>query len=178
MNQVMPEAECLYSLQAIDKSLDRLAMQLDRDYLDKNPVLLCVMNGAVMTMGHLLPKLQFSLETDYIHATRYGDKTVGGELNWLARPNIDLNGRHVLLVDDIYDEGITLAALRNFCQQAGATSVKAVVLADKQHSNKYGVQPEYIGLQIPDRYVFGFGMDYKGYLRNAPGIFAVKENAS
>ena len=65
MKQIMPEAECLFSLQAIDKSLDRLAMQLDRDYLDKNPVLLCVMNGAVMTMGHLLPKLQLAGQTEY-----------------------------------------------------------------------------------------------------------------
>ncbi|WP_417548821.1 hypoxanthine-guanine phosphoribosyltransferase [Methylophaga sp.] len=178
MNQVMQQAECLFTLQAIDESLEQLASQLNQEYMDKNPVLLCVMNGAVMTMGHLLPKLQFSLETDYIHATRYGDKTVGGALHWRAKPNIELKGRHVLLVDDIYDEGVTLAALRKFCQQAGATSVKAVVLADKQHTNKHGPQPEYIGLQIPDRYVFGFGMDYKGYLRNAPGIYAVQENAS
>lgn len=178
MNQVMQQAECLFTLQAIDESLEQLASQLNQEYVDKNPVLLCVMNGAVMTMGHLLPKLQFNLETDYIHATRYGDKTVGGALHWRAKPNIDLNGRHVLLVDDIYDEGVTLAALRKFCQQAGAISVKAVVLADKQHTNKHGPQPEFIGLQIPDRYVFGFGMDYKGYLRNAPGIYAVQENAS
>jgi len=178
MNQMLPQAECLFTLKAIDQSLEQLANELNRDYQDKTPVLLCVMNGAVMTMGHLLPKLQFTLETDYIHATRYGDKTVGGALNWRAKPNIDLKQRHVLLVDDIYDEGITLAALREFCLQAGAASVKALVLADKQHTNKFGIQPEYIGLQIPDRYVFGFGMDYKGYLRNAPGIFAVKENAS
>lgn len=178
MNQTMPPAECLFTLQAIDESLEQLATQLNQDYLDKNPVLLCVMNGAVMTMGHLLPKLQFRLETDYIHATRYGDKTVGGVLNWRAKPSIELNGRHVLLIDDIYDEGITLDFLRKYCQQAEALSVKAVVLADKQHTNKKGVQPEYIGLQLPDRYIFGFGMDYKGYLRNAPGIFAIKEKAS
>lgn len=178
MKQVMSKAECLFTLQEIDESLERLATRLDEDYHDKNPVLLCVMNGAVMTMGHLLPKLPFNLETDYIHATRYGDKTVGGELNWRAKPNIDLNQRHVLLVDDIYDHGVTLMALRDFCLQAGAISVKALVLTDKQHNNKHGIQPEYIGLQLPDRYVFGFGMDYKGYLRNAPGIFAIKENAS
>jgi len=178
MKQIMQQAECLFTLQAIDESLEQLAYRLNEDYIDKNPVLLCVMNGAVMTMGHLLPKLQFNLETDYIHATRYGDKTVGGKLNWRAKPNIELSGRHVLLVDDIYDEGITLAALREFCEQAGAISVKAVVLADKQHAKKFGSQPEYIGLQLPDRYVFGFGMDYKGYLRNAAGIYAVKESAS
>jgi hypoxanthine phosphoribosyltransferase len=178
MNQVMQQAECLFTLQAIDESLEELASQLNHEYVDKNPVLLCVMNGAVMTMGHLLPKLQFNLETDYIHATRYGDKTVGGTLDWRAKPSIELHGRHVLLVDDIYDEGFTLAALREFCQQSGAISVKTLVLADKQHGNKHGTPPEYIGLSLPNRYVFGFGMDYKGYLRNAPGIFAIKENAS
>src|SRR5690554_1691667 len=136
MKQIMEQAECLFTLQAINERLEQIATQLNQDYADKNPVLLCVMNGAVMTMGHLLPKLRFTLETDYIHVSRYGDKTVGGELAWRAKPMTNLRDRHVLLVDDIYDEGITLAALRDYCQLAGALSVKSVVLADKQHANK------------------------------------------
>lgn len=178
MNEILSKAECLFTLPQIDEHLEQLARQLNQDYQHKQPVLLCVMNGAVMTMGHLLPKLHFILETDYIHASRYGDKTIGGELTWLAKPQIDLQDRDVLLVDDIYDEGITLESLRDFCWKLGAQTVKAVVLADKQHTSKYGITPEYIGLQVPDRYVFGFGMDYKGVLRNAPGIFAIEEHAS
>lgn len=170
---VYDEADLLYSLTDIDNALGKLAQQLEQDYADRNPVLLCVMNGSVMTTGHLLPKLHFPLELDYIHATRYGDKTVGGELNWLAKPSIDLAGRDVILVEDIFDLGVTVQALREFCHQAGANSVTCAVLTDKQHDNKIGIPPEYIGLTLPNRYVFGFGMDYKGYWRNAPGIFAV-----
>lgn len=170
---VFEQADLIYSLSEIDQALNKMAQQLEQDYADRNPVLLCVMNGSVMTTGHLLPKLNFPLELDYIHATRYGDKTVGGELNWHAKPTIDLAGRDVILVEDIFDLGITLQALRQFCEQAGASSVSCAVLTDKQHVNKTGLQPEYIGLTLPDRYVFGFGMDYKGYWRNAPGIYAV-----
>jgi len=170
---VLDEAELIFSMEDIDHALEKIAKQLEQDYADSNPLLLCVMNGSVMTTGHLLPKLNFPLELDYIHATRYGDKIVGEELNWLAKPNTSLAGRDVILVEDIFDHGVTLKALREYCQQAGAKSVACAVLTDKQHDEKSCEQPEYIGLDLPNRYVFGFGMDYKGYLRNAPGIYAV-----
>ncbi len=170
---IFDEAEQLYSLAEIDQALDAMAIQLHQQYADRNPVMLCVMNGSVMTTGHLLPKLSFPLELDYIHATRYGEKTVGGELNWQAKPSIDLTGRDVILVEDIFDLGVTLQALRAFCIDAGAKTVSCAVLTDKLHDNKTGQPPEFIGLTLPDRYVFGFGMDYKGYWRNAPGIYAV-----
>lgn len=170
---VFEQADLIYSLDDIDQALQNMAQQLEQHYAERNPVILCVMNGSVMTTGHLLPKLNFPLELDYIHATRYGDKTVGGELDWHAKPTIDLTDRDVILIEDIFDLGITLQALRDYCDEAGAKSVACAVLTDKAHSNKTGQQPEYIGLTLPDRYVFGFGMDYKGYWRNAPGIYAV-----
>lgn len=179
ISEAMPkQVECLYSLADIDAVLDNLAARLNQDYAGKNPLLLCVMNGAVITMGQLLPKLEFALQIDYIHATRYGDKTFGGELVWQAQPQTAIANRHVLLIEDIYDEGHTLIALREYCQQQGAISVACLALADKQHANKAGQPPEYIGLQVPDRYVFGFGMDVQGYWRNAPGIFALTEELS
>ncbi len=179
LTEAMPRnAECLYTLTEIDAVLSDLAAQLNRDYADKNPLLLCVMNGAVITMGQLLPKLDFALQIDYIHASRYGDKTVGGELVWQARPQTEMAGRHVLLIEDIFDEGHTLIALREFCQQQGAISVACLALADKHHSRKTGQPPEYIGLNVADRYVFGFGMDVQGFWRNAPGIFAMAETNS
>lgn len=173
---LLEEAECLFTLEQIGEVLTTLAQQITTDYADKNPLLLCVMTGAVMTMGHLLPKLTFELEMDYLHASRYGNQTIGGTLTWYAKPQTALANRHVLLVEDIYDEGLTLMALRDFCQRGGATSVKCVALMDKQHDRKSGIKPEYIGLTVPDRYVFGFGMDVSGYWRNAPGIFALKES--
>lgn len=176
LQQIFDNADRLYNLEQIDDALSKLAKQLNQQFSDSNPLLLCVMNGSVITTGHLLPKLTFPLELDYIHVTRYGDKTVGGDLNWLHQPIFELKNRVVILIEDIFDQGITLHALRNYCEQAGAKSVSCVTLIDKIHTNKTGQLPEFIGLTVPDRYVFGFGMDYKGYWRNAPGIYAVKED--
>jgi hypoxanthine phosphoribosyltransferase len=173
MIQIREQADQLYSMCEIEQVLERLAKKITQDYADKNPVLLCVMNGSVMTTGHLMPKLNFPLELDYIHATRYGEKTVGGEIVWQSEPMIDLSGRAVILIEDIYDQGVTLVALREFCEAAGASSVVCLTLVEKLHDKKVGQRPEYIGMTVPDRYVFGFGMDYKGYWRNAPGIYAV-----
>jgi len=175
MDLLLQQAEQLYSMDDINVALDTLASQLTKDYADKNPVMLCVMNGAVMTAGHLLPRLGFQLEQDYIHASRYGDKTVGGELSWHAEPNIALTNRHVVLIEDIYDEGITLGKLRSYCLEAGAVSVTCACLVDKLHAKKQLPAPEYIGLTVPDKYVFGFGMDVEGYWRNLPAIYAMKE---
>jgi hypoxanthine phosphoribosyltransferase len=173
MLDVLKQAEQLHSMSEIDRVLTNLAAEITRDYADKNPILLCVMNGSVMTTGHLLPKLNFPLELDYIHATRYGDKIVGGELFWQSEPVLNLVGRDVVLIEDIYDHGVTLAALRDYCTKSGAHSVSCLALVEKLHDTKTAPKPEYLGLTVPDRYVFGFGMDYKGYWRNAPGIYAV-----
>ncbi|PCJ32292.1 MAG: hypoxanthine-guanine phosphoribosyltransferase [Gammaproteobacteria bacterium] len=175
LKTVLDRAERLYTLDEIDGALNQLAKDLTLRYSESNPLVLCVMNGSVVTTGHLLPKLPFVLELDYIHVTRYGDKTVGGELNWLHKPTSELAGRDIILLEDIYDEGITLHTLRQYCESAGAKSVSCVTLIDKIHDNKTGQTPEFIGLTVPNRYVFGFGMDYQGYWRNAPGIYAIKE---
>ena len=175
LQHIFDNAQQLYSMVEIDKALDQLAEALTKKYAESNPLILCVMNGSIVTIGHLLPKLTFPLELDYIHVSRYGDKTVGGTLNWLHQPAADLTDRVVILVEDIFDEGATLQALRTYCQQAGARTVSCVALIDKLHDNKVGKVPEFIGLTVPNRYVFGFGMDYQGYWRNAPGIYAVKD---
>ncbi|NQZ53044.1 MAG: hypoxanthine-guanine phosphoribosyltransferase [Piscirickettsiaceae bacterium] len=175
LQHIFDNAQQLYSMVEIDKALDQLAEALTKKYAESNPLILCVMNGSIVTTGHLLPKLTFPLELDYIHVSRYGDKTAGGTLNWLHQPAADLTDRVVILVEDIFDEGATLQALRTYCQQAGARTVSCVALIDKLHDNKVGKAPEFIGLTVPNRYVFGFGMDYQGYWRNAPGIYAVKD---
>ncbi len=175
LQHIFDSADLLYSLSDIDQALDRLAKELTKQYAHSNPIILCVMNGSVVVTGNLLPKLNFPLELDYIHASRYGEKTVGSALNWLHKPVTKLANRDVILVEDIFDEGVTMLALRKYCRQAGAKSVRCVTLVDKNHDNKVDDLPEFIGLTVPDRYVFGFGMDYKGYWRNAPGIYAVNE---
>lgn len=172
---ILAQSELLYSMDDINQAMEQLAHHLVEDFADKNPLMLCVMNGAVMTAGHLLPRLTFKMELDYIHASRYGDKTVGGDLLWRAEPSTAINNRHVVLIEDIYDEGITVTALRDYCTKAGALSVHCVALLDKQRDQKVGPLPEYVGLTVPDRYVFGFGMDVEGYWRNLPAIYALKD---
>jgi len=178
LQKVLDTADQLYSMAEIEQTLERLASELTEKYSELNPLLLCVMTGSVMTAGHLIPKLHFPLELDYIHASRYANKTTGGVLHWHHQPITALSGREVLLIEDIFDEGITVETLRAYCLKQGAKSVTCVALVNKIHQTKRGTLPEFIGLSVPDRYVFGFGMDYQGYWRNASGIYAVKdENA-
>jgi hypoxanthine phosphoribosyltransferase len=134
------------------------------------------MNGGIIPSGQLLPRLQFPLQLDYIHATRYRGGTRGHDLQWLKYPTQSLTGREVLIIDDILDEGMTLAQILDYCRQAGAARVHSAVLADKQRPRSAGglERADFTGLVLPDRYVFGYGLDYHGYLRNAAGIYAVR----
>jgi len=172
--QVTEHAELLHSKTKVIAALEHIAEAITQDLSDQNPVLLCVMTGGVVMMGQLVTRLSFPLQMDYVHATRYRGNTQGGELDWIAHPSMSLEGRHVLLIDDIFDEGITLKALAHYCVDHGVKSVESVVLINKLHDRKVNYQPKYIGLEVPDRYVYGFGMDYKDYGRNAAGIYAVK----
>jgi len=174
MRAVVAEADCLYDQRAVEQALDSMAEQI-RDRLEgSNPLVLCVMTGALIPAGHLLTRLDFPLELDYCHATRYANTTRGGSLQWKARPSLDLAGRTVLVFDDILDEGLTLAAILEHCREAGAREVLSAVLVNKHHDRKCDLSPDFVGLDVGDRYVFGYGMDYRGYLRNLPGIYAVK----
>ncbi|TDO13986.1 MULTISPECIES: hypoxanthine-guanine phosphoribosyltransferase [Halomonas] len=176
MRDVMDNADCLISQREVERALDRMADEITRDLGDRLPVFYCVMNGGLITTGHLLTRLGFPLEVDYLHATRYRGGLRGGELFWRVSPEVPMAGRHVVIVDDILDEGATLAAILNYCRQAGAASIATAVLVDKQHDRKAvpGLRADYCSLNVTDRYVFGFGMDYQGYWRNAPGIYAPK----
>jgi hypoxanthine phosphoribosyltransferase len=176
MRHLMDNADCLISHEQVERALDRMAEEITRDLGDKLPVFYCVMNGGLITTGHLLTRLGFPLEVDYLHATRYRGGLRGGELFWRVSPEIPMAGRHVVIVDDILDEGATLAAILAYCREAGAASIATAVLVDKQHERKAvaGLKADYCSLEVADRFVFGFGMDIKGYWRNAPGIFAPK----
>lgn len=170
------QAECLFDLASIATALDSMANQLNSQFVDKYPLVLAVMNGGLVAAGQLLPRLSFPLTLDYVHATRYRDTLSGGGINWLAKPATDMTGRHILLVDDIFDEGVTLKAIVDFCRNSGAASVTTAVLCEKLHARKVAnFSIDYAAVSVPDRYVFGLGMDYKGFYRNAPGIFALAD---
>lgn len=174
VRQVLQEADCLYTQAEVEQQLDRMAREITARHENTNPIFLCVMTGAMVPAGHLLTRLNFPLQLDYIHATRYAGETSGGELAWETEPLISFQGRDIIVFDDILDEGITLAAIVDYCRQQGAGNVFTAVLIEKSHNRKQGIQADYVGLEIEDRYVFGYGMDYHGYLRNVPGIYAVK----
>lgn len=141
-----------------------------------DPLIVCIMTGGVVPFGKLLPRLQFPFQVDYVHATRYGTELTGGQLQWISGPHLDPEGRTVLLVDDILDEGATLAGIEARYRAEGARQVLKAVLAIKRRARTHDVKIEFAGLEVPDRYVFGYGMDYKGYLRNVPGIYAEAES--
>jgi len=176
LNQVMAEADCLVDETHVYSAIRTMAGDITERLRETNPLLLCVMNGGLILTGQLLPLLKFPVQAEYLHATRYRQETTGGILEWKLRPDIDMNDRTIIIVDDILDEGTTLCAIADYCQAHGATEVLTAVLVDKQHDRKArpGLKADFTGLMVEDRFLFGFGMDYKGYWRNAPGIYAVK----
>lgn len=174
--QVLAEAELLHTAADVEKALDRMAAEITLELADRIPVCLCMMTGGIVPAGLLIPNLEFPLEMDYVHATRYRRETSGRDIKWIYKPETELRNRTVLLIDDILDEGITLAAVIEECKILGAADIYSAVLVDKQLNRPRALEKaDFTGLAVPDRYVFGFGMDYRGYLRNAPGIYAVKD---
>lgn len=175
IQNVLDKAECIYSFADIEDALDRMAESITQKLQNTNPLILCVMIGALVPTGHLLTRLQFPLEVDYIHATRYRSSTRGGDLHWLVEPRQSLKNRTVLIIDDILDGGLTLAAIIDYCKQEGAKEVYTGVMVNKLRKREEGadIQPDFAGLTTEDRYLVGFGLDYNEYLRNAPGIYAV-----
>lgn len=175
IRSVSSRAKRLCSAHEVEKALQVMAEAIHRDLQDDDPVVLCVLIGGVVLTGKLLTLLDFPLQVDYIHATRYQNTTTGKNLEWVATPKVSLKGRTVLIVDDILDKGVTLASIVNYCQEQGASSIKTAVLVEKEvFRDPEAVQKaDYTGIIVENLYVYGYGMDYKGYLRNAPGIYAV-----
>jgi hypoxanthine phosphoribosyltransferase len=170
------QAERLHTPQEVEAAADRLAEAIDAWLDGRDCVALCLLQGAIVTTGMLLPRLRAPLHLDSIHVTRYRNTTRGHDLEWFAQPRTPLAGRRVLIIDDILDEGHSLAAVERWCTEQGATEVRAAVLVDKKHDRRTPeAHADFVGLEIPDRYVFGYGMDYHGWHRNAPGIYALPE---
>ncbi|MBK1722664.1 hypoxanthine-guanine phosphoribosyltransferase [Thiocystis violacea] len=170
---VAARAECLVTHEDMEVALDRMALELTRRLAGKDPLVLCVMTGAAIVTGLLLPRLDFQLRLDYIHATRYRGATKGGEITWRHRPSEAIRGEHVLVLDDILDEGVTVDQVIRACHEDGAASVHSAVLVEKQRPHQCEV--DVVGVRVPDRYLYGYGLDYKNYFRNVRGIYAVAD---
>lgn len=171
---ILENADLVCSAAEVSAAVRRVAEEITAAVRDAHPLVLSVMGGAVVFSGQLLPQLRFPLEFDYVHVTRYGDATSGGELRWIAAPREPVAGRTVLVVDDILDEGITLAAIRQKMLELGARACHTAVFADKEIGRAKPITPDFVGVKLPNRFVFGFGMDVKGAWRNLPAVYAVK----
>lgn len=172
--QMLDSAKLIASAEEVQTTLDRLAKEITHDLGETFPLVLAVMGGAVVFAGQLLPRLAFPLEFDYLHVTRYRGKTSGGAIEWRVLPGQNVVGRTVLVLDDILDEGATLAAVRDKLLELGATRVLSAVLTDKMNGLAKPIKADYVGISVPDRYVFGCGMDVYGLWRNLPAIYALK----
>lgn len=171
---ILDEADLIFPEHEVQSAVARVASEISARLGDEHPLIISVMGGAVVFTGHLLTHLKFPLDFDYIHVSRYGNATQGGELQWKVLPRENVTGRNVLVVDDILDEGHTLAAIRDKVLELGAKRFYSAVFADKQIGRQKPVRADFVGIEVPDRYVFGFGMDVKGAWRNLPAIYAVK----
>ncbi len=181
LDDVLDTADLLFDRDALEDAIEAMADDIADDYGDdeRPPVFLTVMHGGMPFAAQLafaLGENEIDLELDYLHATRYRGNTTGSGLAWLHRPATPLQGRRVLLVDDILDEGHTLKAVKHWCEDQGAADVRIAVLATKDHDRRVdGIGADYVGVEVPDRYVFGYGMDFHEQGRNLPAIYALAE---
>lgn len=178
LRELLKTSDCLFDRNEVEARLDAMADQLTNCLADQEPLLLCVMTGGVVVTAALMMRLQFPLQLDYVHATRYRGELSGRDLQWLQYPQTSVRDRVVLIVDDILDEGDTLAGIRDWCEREGAAAVHTAVLVDKQHDRRCPElkRADFTGLEAPDRYLFGYGMDCREYWRNAPGIYALPKS--
>jgi hypoxanthine phosphoribosyltransferase len=172
--KILNSAELLCSEAQVRSAIDRMANDITSKLRDRYPLVLAVMGGSVFFAGNLLPLLRFPLEFDYIHASRYGDATSGSKVVWKVQPSENVRNRAVLVLDDILDGGDTLAAIRDLTLSRGATAFHCAVLTEKDTGRPKPIVADFVGLRLPNRYVFGCGMDVSGAWRNLPAIYAVK----
>ena len=173
---MLDTAELLCSSAVVSEAVARMAREITVALGDSFPLVLCVMRGAVVFSGQLLPQLAFPLEFGAIEVTRYNNDIQGREITWRLPPRDNVRGRTVLVVDDILDEGITLAAIRKKLLEMGAGQVYSAVFADKDIGRAKPVTADFTGVKLANRYVFGCGMDAGGAWRNLPEIYALKED--
>jgi hypoxanthine phosphoribosyltransferase len=178
MAELPPRAELLLAPDAVIAAVTRVAIALNTALAasPERPLAMVVMRGGLIFAGHLLPQLSFPVDVDYVDATRYGAATRGGELTWRGGIPDSVAGRTVLLIDDILDEGLTIAAIKNKILEAGAARVLIAVFSDKDLQRQKPVAADFVGVTLPNRYVFGFGMDVRGQWRNLPAVYALAQD--
>jgi len=177
-NKGLPPASVIYTAEEIDAALQKLAAELQPIVAEGDVVLLGIMMGAMVPLVRISQLLDGDFQLDTCHATRYEAGLEGKELAWVKQPGLDMHGKTVIVFDDIFDQGITLEAVVAACQANGAAKVVSAVLATKDHEDQRSdYRPDFSALMVPNRYVFGYGMDYKHHWRHLPEIYALDEGA-
>jgi hypoxanthine phosphoribosyltransferase len=172
----LEDSDLVASAEDVQAALQRVASRIGEQLAASYPLVLVVMGGAVVFAGQILPLLHFPLDLDYIHASRYGAETRGAKIDWRVTPPAAVRGRAVLVLDDILDGGETMAAIRGRLLELGAASFHCAVLVEKRLKRPKPIHADFVGLEIEDRFVFGYGMDAKGFWRNLPEIRAMRGN--
>ena len=176
LTNALRSADLVHDRADLDAAIRAMGRSIDAALGGEVPIYLSVMHGGLIFAGALALAITNDLEFDYVHATRYRGGTQGQDLHWIKAPSATMRGRTVLLADDILDEGYTLRAIRDYCVSQGAARVLIAVLCEKRHGRTaLGIKADFVGVEVPDRYVFGFGMDYHEHGRNLPAIYALKE---
>lgn len=175
INEVLNKSTQLYTSEQVEAALDKMAAEIEAKLSETNLICLPVMVGGLIPTGGLLRRLHFPMEIDYVHATRYRGDTTGKDLQWIVKPKRSLKDRVVLVIDDILDGGLTLTKIVEYVKEQGAKEVYTAVLIEKECPRMAGAveKADFSALTVEDKYIYGYGMDYKEYLRNAPGIYAV-----
>ncbi|MBU0689825.1 MAG: hypoxanthine-guanine phosphoribosyltransferase [Gammaproteobacteria bacterium] len=174
--EILAAADMLHDADEVQSALYRVAQQINTKLAGQHPLVLSVMGGAVVFSGQLLPLLTFPLDFDYLHVSRYGNEKQGGQLHWKVAPRENVKGKVVLVLDDILDEGETMHAIKQRVLELGATAFYSAVFTDKDNGKDKPIRADFVGLTLPNRFVFGYGMDIHGAWRNLPAIYAVKED--
>jgi hypoxanthine phosphoribosyltransferase len=170
----LEDSDPIASAEQVQAAVQRVAGEITARLAASYPLVLVVMGGAVIFAGQILPLLRFPIDFDYIHASRYGAETRGARVDWRVKPPASVRGRAVLVLDDILDGGQTMDAIRERLLELGAASFHCAVLAEKKLTVKKPIHADFVGLEIEDRFVFGYGMDAKGFWRNLPEIRAMR----
>lgn len=171
----LENSDPIASAEQVQAAVQRVAGEITTRVSTSYPLVLVVMGGAVIFAGQILPMLRFPLDFDYIHASRYGAQTRGANVDWRVKPPASVRGRAVLVLDDILDGGQTMDAIRERLLELGAASFHCAVLVEKKLRVPRPIRADFVGLEIEDRFVFGYGMDAKGYWRNLPEIRAMRD---
>lgn len=177
LEDVLNRSECLITEARIAAAYDKLAATLNIHYANLNPIIVVVLNGGLIPAGHLLTRLAFAHRMDYVHATRYQNNQGTDKLTWKASLDLEIADEHVVLIDDIFDQGITLKHIFEELQAQNPASLMTCCLLNKLHDRKVEeFKVDFVGMDVEDRYIYGCGMDYHGYLRHLPGIYALKDS--